>query len=176
MTNVPSSVQLKDEPAKRFDALKVRYDLLPADGIHALAEHYTRGAIKYEDRNWEKGMAWTRCWGPLLRHAFAWFRGEDLDPETNTHHMIAVAWNALALYCYARRNVGTDDRPSLTPVPKSFIEGDCYVITNDKNRIPFVATYINYHFTPWGLERDRSMYIPTSAAVVHSHLGRLDIS
>lgn len=46
-----------------------------------------------------------------MRHAWAWFRGEKLDPVDRQHHMIAVAWNALALYTYELRGTGQDDRP-----------------------------------------------------------------
>jgi len=76
-----------------------------------LAAHYERGAKKYADRNWEKGMAWGKCFASLQRHAWAWMNGEDRDPETGTHHMISVAWNAIALFVYSVRKIGTDDRP-----------------------------------------------------------------
>jgi len=95
----------------RYDTGKTRYDLLPADGLEALADVYTKGALKYADRNWEKGMAWHRVFGSLLRHAWKFWRGESHDPETGCHHMAMVAWNALALCCYDMRGVGEDDRP-----------------------------------------------------------------
>jgi hypothetical protein len=77
----------------------------------ALAAHYEAGAKKYADRNWEKGMAWGKCFASLQRHAWAWMGGEDFDPETGTHHMVSVAWNAIALFVYSVRKIGTDDRP-----------------------------------------------------------------
>ena len=101
----------KDEPALRYDAGKPRYDLLPADGLEELVNVYTVGAKKYADRNWEKGMSWSRCFGSLLRHSWKFWRGELIDPETGCHHMAHVAWNAIALVCYSMRSVGTDDRP-----------------------------------------------------------------
>lgn len=102
-----------DEPGKRYDLGKPRYDLIPADALEELAKVYTRGAAKYADRNWEKGMSWSRCFGPLVRHTWAYWRGEDLDPETGCHHMAHVAWNAMALVSYALRKIGNDDRPVL---------------------------------------------------------------
>lgn len=95
----------------RFDEGKARYDLVPADGLHELVLVYTKGAAKYADRNWEKGMAWHRVFGSLMRHAWKFWRGERYDAETSCHHMAMVAWNALALCCYDLRNVGEDDRP-----------------------------------------------------------------
>jgi hypothetical protein len=112
---------MSDTPQKlpheglRFDTGKTLYSLLPPEAIEALALHYTENCVKYPARNWEKGMDWSRCWDPLMRHAWAWQRGEDFDndpklPHYHPHHMIAVAWNAVALYTYHVRNIGTDDR------------------------------------------------------------------
>jgi hypothetical protein len=97
--------------ALRYDAGKPRFDLIPPEALEALAAHYAAGARKYQDRNWEKGMLWCRCFGSLMRHAWAWLRGEDIDAETGSHHVIAVAWNAFALYAYSVRSIGEDDRP-----------------------------------------------------------------
>ncbi len=99
----------------RFNEGKSRYDLLPPEAIEALAKHYTVGAKKYADRNWERGMAWGKCFASLMRHGWAWMRGEDIDPETGTHHMISVAWNAIAIYVYSVRKIGEDDRPNINP-------------------------------------------------------------
>jgi hypothetical protein len=99
------------EPALRYDVGKERFDLVPADSLFALVDVYTKGAAKYADRNWEKGMSWSRCFGSLMRHAWKFWRGETNDPETGCHHMAHVAWNALALVSYDLRKVGTDDRP-----------------------------------------------------------------
>ena len=96
--------------ALRYDADKPRFDLIPPEALVALANHYTVGSKKYSERNWEKGMDWERCFGSLQRHAWKWQAGENIDEETGSHHMIAVAWNAIALYVYAMRNVGVDDR------------------------------------------------------------------
>ena len=93
----------------RFDQGKLRYDLLPPDGMEELVRVYTKGAAKYADRNWEKGMAWGRVVGSLFRHTFAFIKGETHDPETGCHHMAMVAWNALALCVYDLRKVGTND-------------------------------------------------------------------
>ncbi len=98
----------------RADAQKPRMDLLAFDAIEAVARVGTKGAAKYSDRNWEKGMRWGRLLGSLLRHAFAHARGEDRDPETGELHMAHVAWNALALTSYMQRPelAGFDDRPA----------------------------------------------------------------
>lgn len=88
-----------------------RYDLIPAEPLRLLAEHYGRGAQKYEDRNWERGYRWSLSFAALNRHLWAFWNGEDVDPETGSLHMTAVAWHAFALLEYAQRHLGTDDRP-----------------------------------------------------------------
>jgi hypothetical protein len=102
-----------DEAGLRFDAGKPRYDLLPADALHELAMVYTKGAEKYEDRNWELGMSWSRCFAAAMRHMWSFWRGRTYDDETGCHHMAMAAWNCLALVSYSLRQVGTDDRPAL---------------------------------------------------------------
>lgn len=104
--------QQKSEPALHYDVGKIRYELIPAEALAALALVYTKGATKYADRNWEKGMSWSRCFGSLMRHSWAFWRGEEFDEETGCHHMAMAAWNCFALFHYHIKNVGTDDRPS----------------------------------------------------------------
>jgi hypothetical protein len=94
----------------RYDAGKNRLDLIPAEWIEGLGEIMTFGANKYEDRNWERGMPWSKCLGPALRHVVKWMRGETLDEESGKHHLLHAAWNLLALYFYQEKNLGTDDR------------------------------------------------------------------
>lgn len=98
-----------DNKGHKDDAAKDRWELVPPE-ISALVALYTAGANKYGDRNWERGMSWGRIFGALMRHAWKWMAGEEYDEETNCHHMVAVAWNALTLYVYTIRKVGTDDR------------------------------------------------------------------
>ncbi len=105
--------ELKQEPALRFDAGKPRYELIPADALEELAKVYAAGALKYGDDNWLKGMSWGRCFGSLMRHAWKFWRGLDIDEETGCHHMMLAAWNCIALFVYARRKLGTDSRITL---------------------------------------------------------------
>lgn len=100
-----------DGSALRYDADKPPVSLVPPDFILALAEHYGRGARKYEARNWEKGMFWSRCYDSAMRHLLAFWAGEDVDPETGTPHVIAVAWNMAALHHYMTAYRQGDDRP-----------------------------------------------------------------
>jgi hypothetical protein len=88
-----------------------RYDLIPAGPLLQLAEHYGKGAAKYDAHNWRRGYAWSLSFAALQRHAWAFWNGEDRDPETQSHHMAAVAFHAFALIHFGDRELGTDDRP-----------------------------------------------------------------
>lgn len=94
----------------RYDDGKERVDLIPADAMMELGRVYGAGAKKYAERNWERGMPWSKCLGPLLRHLFKWMRGEKFDPEDGQLHIAKVAWNAIALLTYELRKIGLDDR------------------------------------------------------------------
>lgn len=86
-----------------------RYDLIPVEFEEALSEVYGRGALKYEDRNWEKGYRWSLSVGALRRHLARWLQGESIDPETGAYHLAQVAWHAAALFIFELRGIGNDD-------------------------------------------------------------------
>ena len=93
------------------DEKLARYDLIPDDVLRALAEHYGRGAQKYPPRNWEKGQEFGKNFAAAQRHLWAWWGGEDTDPENGAPHLVAAAWNIFALLYYAERFPEYDDRP-----------------------------------------------------------------
>lgn len=88
-----------------------RYDLIPAGPLEELAKHYGRGSRKYADRNWEKGYEWSKSFAALNRHLWAFWNRENIDPETGSPHLAAVAWHAFAMLEYTRTHPELDDRP-----------------------------------------------------------------
>jgi hypothetical protein len=73
---------------------------------------FTSGAKKYADRNWEKGMDWTKgVLGSLERHLADWKSGKDIDPEDGKLLISKVAWGALALTEFYMRYPEGDTRP-----------------------------------------------------------------
>lgn len=71
---------------------KPRYDLIPPKGLKRVAELYARGAAKYDDHNWRKGMPSSRFMASLLRHVEQ-YRAGDRDED----HLAGAIFNALAL-------------------------------------------------------------------------------
>lgn len=84
----------------KYDSGKPRYDLIPADSLEEVAKVYTIGAIKYGDRNWEKGFSYGRLFGAMMRHAWKWWNGERDDKENKLHHLSSVIFCALGLLHY----------------------------------------------------------------------------
>jgi hypothetical protein len=96
-----------------------RYDLIPVLPMKEVARHYGIGAEKYGIRNWERGYSWSLSYAALQRHANAFWGGESYDPETNTHHLAAVVFHALALIEYEETNKERDDRYVKEPLHES---------------------------------------------------------
>lgn len=96
------------------DALKARFDLIPARPLRALAELFTKGAGKYSARNWEVGMRYGRVFSAMMRHAWAWWGGEEYDKE-GQHHLDSVMWCAMVLREYVDTHPECDDRAPKTP-------------------------------------------------------------
>jgi hypothetical protein len=77
---------------------KGRFDLLPSGAVLRMARHFEKGAAKYGDRNWERGMPLSRFFDSALRHAFSYLGGDDEED-----HLVAAAWNLLAALDIERR-------------------------------------------------------------------------
>lgn len=101
----------EESPALKFDSDKaLQPELIAPEMIFSLSEVLAYGAKKYAPRNWEKGMDWSRCFGALMRHMWAWWRGEDRDPETGFSHLAHAACCLMFLIAYESRKVGNDNR------------------------------------------------------------------
>ena len=96
--------------ANKKDKDKLRYDLIPPSTLKALATILTFGSVKYEDNNWRKSMAWSRCFGALMRHLWAWWGGENLDTETGKSHLWHALCNISFLIEYETTHPEMDDR------------------------------------------------------------------
>jgi hypothetical protein len=70
---------------------KGRFDLIPPYPLVRLAQHYENGAIKYADRNWEKGLPLGRTLDSAFRHLVQ-FMANDRSED----HLAAVLWNVFA--------------------------------------------------------------------------------
>ncbi len=84
--------------AKREKLHALPYDLIPFQEIvAAYARPAEFGSIKYEPWNWSRGLSRVQLLGSLLRHTFAYLRGEDRDSDSGLLHTDHILWNAVAL-------------------------------------------------------------------------------
>lgn len=110
-----------------------RFSLIPPKCLWELAEHYGKGSLKYADRNWEKGYDWHLSYDALGRHLLAFWMGEDIDPETGSHHLIAVAWHAFCLRTFLESHPEKDDRPDPVELPPDMPNmGELISLFNEK--------------------------------------------
>jgi len=95
---------------KKDDFGKLRYDLVPPYAFEQFVSVLTYGALKYDDRNWEKGIKWGRLFGAAMRHLWAFWRGDDIDPESGIPHLAHAVCNIMMLLEYSKLRPEYDDR------------------------------------------------------------------
>ena len=106
-----NKMENKKEEGLRFNSGKTRYDLVPQFAQEQYAKVLTKGSEKYAERNWEKGMAWSKVLASLKRHTSAFESGEDYDKETGLLHSAHIMCNAAFLTEYYKIYPQGDDRP-----------------------------------------------------------------
>lgn len=109
-----------DHPAASSGAQREKLHALPYDLVpfQEMTEAYVRvaefGAKKYEPWNWSKGLSRIQLLGSLMRHAFAYLRGEERDngPKgSGLLHTDHILWNAVALCHNVHWNLEDGRRP-----------------------------------------------------------------
>ena len=98
------------ETGGRKAVKRERFDLIPVWALEEIARVFGWGALKYDDDNWRRGYSWRLSFGAMMRHAWAFWRGEDLDQESGLHHLAHAAWHCMVLMTYWKRGLGKDDR------------------------------------------------------------------
>lgn len=98
--------------AQREKMNVIPYDLVP---FQEITESYVRvaefGANKYAPWNWSKGIARVQLCCSLLRHVFAYIRGQNNDPDSGLCHADHILWNAAALVHNVHHNLADGRRP-----------------------------------------------------------------
>lgn len=132
MVTEKSKLPVADGGGLRYNDLKNRVELVPAEWEWGLADVTTKGSYKYADRNWERGMEWSIMVGCFRRHILKWLMGERYDKETGCHHLYMAAWNILALASYDTRGIGEWNLP-YAPYPMSPVGEDTLCILERVN-------------------------------------------
>jgi hypothetical protein len=100
----------KTEQALRYNMGKLEWSLVDFDSLEGLVKVLEYGCHKYARNNWKKGMPVTKVSESLMRHLFAFLRGEDVDPESGCRHISHVMCNAMFIEYIMREKPHYDDR------------------------------------------------------------------
>jgi hypothetical protein len=104
----------KHNTAVKYDSGKANWSLMPWEAVEEINKVLEFGAHKYAAHNWQQGegFRYTRVLNSLLRHVFAYMRGEDLDPESGLSHMAHAGCNVLFILYYIKNKsrYKNDDR------------------------------------------------------------------
>jgi hypothetical protein len=100
----------QDPQALRYNNGKLQWSLVDFDSLEGLVKVLEYGATKYSKNNWKKGMPVTQVSESLMRHLYAFLKGEDVDPESGCRHISHVMCNAMFIEYIMREKPHYDDR------------------------------------------------------------------
>lgn len=84
---------------RKFDGGKPEFGLIPPLALTETARVMTYGAHKYEPDNWiHVPDAKRRYFNAAQRHQWEYRQGEELDSESNLHHIAHAIANLMFLY------------------------------------------------------------------------------
>ena len=87
-----------DQPGRKDDQGRDRWDLLPWSATREVVKVVTYGAAKYAPMNWVK-VSKDRYYAAAHRHLSAWWLGEKTDTESGLPHLAHAA--CCILFCLA---------------------------------------------------------------------------
>lgn len=101
---------LVNSAAVKHDRDKPEFHHIPNEALTEIARALTFGAKKYADYNWRAGFSWYRPFNACMRHLWAWWGGEDKDPESGLSHLAHAGANILFLLQFIIDKRGIDNR------------------------------------------------------------------
>ena len=78
------------------DASGTRYDLVPAEGIEAVAKAMHEGAVTHGDHNWKKGLKNSVLVNHALRHIMEFMKEGSISEDHIGHalaNLMMLKWN-----------------------------------------------------------------------------------
>lgn len=97
-------------PGKRYNESKKRWSLIDLNVMEGMVDVLEFGAKKYGVNNWRKGLKTTEIYDSLMRHLTEIMKGNDIDSESNLHHIDHVLCNAMFLSHMIKFKKEFDDR------------------------------------------------------------------
>ncbi len=107
---------------------KGRYDLIPPWALKRLARVYEVGGLMRGDRNWEKGIPFSRCLDSVLRHTEQYLAGDESEDHLAqaafwlfaVMHFECADWSSQAEFdkvCDVGPNAVNETGPVIIPSP-----------------------------------------------------------
>lgn len=87
--------------------------LLPPDVLLAVSRLLGASADRHTGSDFADGRPWSDDYAALLRHALAFWAGEDRDPHSGEFHAVHIAARGLLLAAAVMRFPQHDDRPDV---------------------------------------------------------------
>lgn len=130
-------VRTVSESGGEKGAKPAQFDQIPPDALWRLAEHFGKGARKYDAHNFRKGYKWSLSYNAAVRHLLDFWAGRDWDVcppngqgclhregevypttehgptcfnHTGSHHLDAFMWHAVVLRTFYDEHKEYDDR------------------------------------------------------------------
>ena len=101
---------IERDQALRYNQGKLSWSMVDFDSLEGRVRVLEYGAKKYSKDNWKKGMPVTQVSESLMRHLFAFLKGEDVDSESGCRHISHVMCNTMFLEYILREKPHYDDR------------------------------------------------------------------
>lgn len=129
------------KPTNPKDAIginKAPMSTVPANVMMEVGVALLEGAAKYGRHNYRiAGIRYSVYYDALMRHAMAWWEGEDLDPDSGLSHITKAISTLVVLRDAMLNDMATDDRP---PSTKRFVEAlnqkAAGILTKHKDKAP----------------------------------------
>lgn len=110
--NLQSSSQEAANPKASAAKHKVAFSSLPAATVAEVAVAMTEGARKYGRHNYRASeIKASTYFDATLRHLFAWWEGEDIDPDSGLHHTAKAIASLMVVRDAMLSETYLDDRP-----------------------------------------------------------------
>lgn len=110
-------------PKDNFAVNKVPYSVLPISVLNEVAVGMYEGSLKYGSHNYrEAGVDARVYFNATLRHLFSWFEGEDIDPDSDIHHISKAITSLMVLKDGIDQNKFNDTRPIKSQIKCSDFE------------------------------------------------------
>lgn len=105
-----------DNPKDAIGSNKVPMSAVPSPVLMEVALAMLEGSLKYGRHNYRAAPVRASIYyDALLRHAMAWYEGEDIDPKSGLSHLVKAIASLIVLRDAQFQGMLVDDRPPETP-------------------------------------------------------------